>query len=781
MSGNPAVAAAGAVKVVREGQRLSLAAAPGIREGPKRRRWLVAVICAVLVVLVLVVFGQTAGYGFVNFDDSAYVYQNPAVSRGLSLEGIGWAFTHVHAANWHPLTTILHMLDCQMYGLWAGGHHLTNVLLHAACAVLLFLLLLEMTGKMWRSGFVAAVFAIHPLRVESVAWVSELKDVLSGVFFILTLWAYARYARRPKSRGRYAMVMLWFALGLMSKPMLVTVPFVLLLLDYWPLGRFQNRSQFPGLLREKLPLFALSALSCVATVFAQQRAIQPIEHFPFSLRFGNALVAYVIYLGKLIWPINLAVLYPLLKNGRPALQVIGALLLLAAMSAVAYESRRNRPYLLVGWLWYLGMLAPVIGILQVGWQAYADRYTYLPQIGLCVAGTWMAADWAGQRRGRRAALGAMAVIVPCALAAAAYHQTRYWRDSESLWTHTLECTRDNFLAHKNLGILLVQQGHTEEAIAEYREAVGINPSYKETHYDLGNALFRQGRTEEAIAEYREALRLDPVDADAQSNLGVALFREGSTEEAMVRFREALRLDPTDEEAHYNLGLILFQQGRAEDAIAEYREALRLNPADGEVHGDLGNALLQQEKPEEAIAEYREAARLEPADEEAHYNLGLVLFQQGRTEEAIEEYREAVRMNPADVQAHSNLANALLQEGQAGEAIAQIKEALKLQPADVLIQNNLAWVLATAPQPSLRDGARAVELATQASQASGGNDPLILRTLAAAYAEAGRFPDAVQTAQKALELAGSQSNTALASGLREEIKMYAAGKRAKGGE
>jgi Flp pilus assembly protein TadD len=640
-----------------------------IRE-PNWRGWPVAAICAILLILVFAIFGQTLGYGFVNFDDNSYVYQNPMVSRGLSLEGIEWAFTHVIAANWHPLTTILHMVDCQIYGLWAGGHHLTNVLLHAACALLLFLILMEMTGRIWPSGFVAAVFAIHPLRVESVAWVSELKDLLSGLFFMLTLWAYARYARRPDSKGRYAMVILWFALGLMSKPMLVTVPFVLLLLDYWPLGRFQKVSQLPVLLREKLPLFALSALSSVATVIAQKQAIEPIEHFPLSLRLGDALVAYVIYLGKLIWPSRLAAIYPILDSGWPAWQVIGSLMLLGALTAGAYVLRRRHPYLLIGWLWYLGMLVPVIGIVQVGQQAYADRYTYLPQIGLCIAGAWTAADWAGQRRERRAALGAVALVILCALLVAARRQTTYWRDSESLWTHTLECTRDNFVARTGLGLVPLQQGRPEEAIVQFREALRIHSAYSDAHDNLGIALAQLGRTDEAIAQYREGLVFNPADANARDNLGLALV----------------------------------QQGRAQEAIAQYRESLRINPANANTH----------------------------------YNLGVALFQQG----------------------------------QAAEAISQIGEALSLQPANPVIQNKLAWTLATAPQPSLRDGARAVQLATQASQSSGGN-PIVLRTLAAAYAQAGQFPDAVQTAQRALQLAQARADTTLAAALRREIALYEA--------
>jgi len=668
--------------------------------------WQVFFICAALIVLVFTVFGQTIGHDFVNFDDGLYVYDNPVVSRGLTLAGIGWAFTHVVSANWHPLTVIIHMLDCQLYGLWAGGHHLTNVILHAACVVLLFLLLLEMTGVLWRSGFVAAIFAIHPLRVESVAWVSELKDVLSGVFFMLTLWAYVRYVRSPQTRGRYIMVMVWLALGLMSKPMLVTVPFVLVLLDYWPLRRLQHASQLPTSLWEKIPLFALSTLSCVSTVLAQTEAIALNAHLSLSARFCDALIAYAAYLKKLIYPSQLAVLYPVLKQGWPAWQVIGALALLLALTVGAYKLRQRQPFLLVGWLWYLGMLVPVIGLLQVGSQAYADRYTYLPQIGLCIAATWAAGDWAGELPQRRWALGGIACAILCGLTAAAYHQTTWWRDSTTLWTHTLECTQDNSIAHNDLGDVLLQQGQTQDAIGHFNEALRINPAYAEAHVNLGNALFQQGHTQDAIAQYRTALQINPAAA----------------------------------EAHNNLGLALLQQGRPDEALDEFRAALQINPASAEIHA----------------------------------NLGIALFQLGRADEAINEFRAAVQINPAYAEAHRNLAVALFQLGKADEAIPHSEKALALQPSSFSFQDSLAWMPATAPQAPLRNGPRALELASSANQATGGRNARVLHTLAAAYAATGDFANAVQTAQKALRLAEAQSNTPLVTALRREITLYKAG-------
>ncbi len=343
---------------------------------------------------------------------------------GLTLAGVKWAFTHVLVGHWHPLTVIVLMLDRQLFGFWAGGYHLVNIALHAACVVLLFCALLEMTGAIWRSAFVAALFAIHPLRVESVVWVSECKDVLSGLFFMLTLLAYVRYARQPRSMGRYAMVLLWFTLGLLSKPMLVTLPCVLLLLDYWPLARLRSPSQFPGLLWEKMPLFALSALSSIAAIFALNYG----EHPPITTYPANAPIGYTAYLWKTIYPVNLALPYPLPVGGTPGWQTFDALLLLAAITAGVYYLRRRQPFLITGWLWYLGILVPVIGVMQTGNQAYADRYSYLPQIGLFIAVTWMAAEWAGGARVRRTVLGVLAALILCALAAAGWRQVTYWRD-----------------------------------------------------------------------------------------------------------------------------------------------------------------------------------------------------------------------------------------------------------------------------------------------------------------------------------------------------------------
>lgn len=675
-----------------------------IRES-NSRSWPAAGICALLVMLVFIVFGQTLGHDFVNYDDGATVYEAPRVTAGISLPGIAWAFTHSQVGHWDPLTTLSHMLDCQLYGLHPWGHHLGNVLLHAAAVVLLFVALWEMTGSMWRSGFVAAVFAIHPLRVESVAWVSERKDVLSGVFFMLILMAYLRYVRRPRSRLRYWTVAALFILGLMSKSMLVTLPFVLLLLDYWPLNRFQTRpdsasppSAWP-LIVEKIPLLLLSILFAVAQMAADRGGLISLEKTTLPQRLGNAVVSYAVYLRQMVWPADLAVFYPYPKGGVEPWKVAIALAVLCAVTAAVIFVRKKQPWLLVGWLWYLGMLVPVIGIVQSGDLAHADRYTYLPMIGVCIAGTWTVAEWSEKWPWRRMAAGTVAFVILCTLLLAAYRQATYWRDNETLWTHALECTRDNSVAHNDLGNALLHDQRTDEAIAQYLDALRIDPALAEAHYNLGNALDRQGRAQDAIAQYRDALRINPAYADACYNLGNTLLRQGRSVEAAAQFRKALSIDPAYAGAHASLGNILLQQGRADDAIAEYREALRLDPALAETHNNLGSALLQQGQTDGAIAEYRQALRIDSAYAKAHNNLGTALLRQGRAGDAIVEYREAVRINPTDAPARVNLA--------------------------------------------------------------------------AAYAQAGQFSDAVNTAEGALQLAQTQSNTALVSALQREIRLYEA--------
>jgi Flp pilus assembly protein TadD len=631
-------------------------------------RWRVAAVCLVLAAITFAVFGQTLHHEFVNYDDDEYVYKNPVVAQGLTLKGIVWAFSF-HAANWHPLTWLSHMLDCQLYELHPGGHHLTNVILHIATVIALFLVLRQMTGALWRSAFVAAVFAIHPLRVESVAWVAERKDVLSGLFFMLSIGAYVRYARRPSSWGRYGLVLLLFALGLMCKPMLVTLPVVLLLLDYWPLQRVESAGR---LVLEKLPLLALSIALCITTVLAQNEAMPSSQSYSLPLRLGNALVACTVYLGQMVWPAGLAVFYPYPHNGLSAWEVGPAGTLLAGLSAVAFGRRRTQPWLLSGWLWYLIMLLPVLGIIQVGDQSHADRYTYLPQIGIYVALTWLAAERGAKLHVGRGAIGGLMTAVVVVLMARAWIQTAYWKSGETLWTHALACTTDNYIAHGNLAGIFLEKGRVDDAITHYQEALQINPHDAEAHYNFGNALRQKGRVDEAITQYYDALQLKPDYVSALNNLGNILLQMGKADEAVKQFQRALQIDPNHAGTDYNLGICFYLLGRMDEAISHY------------------------------------------------------------------------------------------------------EKALQLKPADPGVLNNLAWLLATCPKASLRNGNKAVELARQASELTGGENPVMLHTLAAALAEAGRFPEALETAQRALPLAEAQSNTRLAGQLQSEMNLYQSG-------
>ena len=597
----------------------------------------VPAVSGLLLLAVIVVFAQTAGHEFVNCDDPEYVSENPHVRRGLTGEATVWALTAFHSCNWHPLTWLSHMLDCRLYDLQPGGHHVSNLLLHAAAAVILFLALRRMTTALWPSAFAAGLFAIHPLRVESVAWVAERKDVLSGLMFMATLWFYARYAQRPASWGRYLWVVTSFALGLAAKPMLVTLPLVLLLLDYWPLGRIgwartvypwsgsgergagssgeANQASTTSLVRlivEKVPLFLFAAASCAVTLAAQRRALRSFEELTFAGRVANGVVAYVAYLGKMLYPAGLAVVYPLAKHALPAWKVAAAVALLAFISTAAFAARRKCPYLLFGWLWYLGTLAPVIGLVQVGPQAMADRYTYLTQIGLYVALAWGAADAAHRWLQHRWPLAGLAALVLAGLMVCAWRQTVYWRDSETLWTRTLECTSQNSAAHFGLGSALAARGEAARAIAEYQAALDITPNYADPHVNLGAALARLGRIDEALAHYRKALKIEPASAMAENNLALALADRGEVDEAIAHFREALKIQPGHAEAHNNLGAVLVRRGQIDEAIDHYRRALDIQPDYAEAHVNLGAALASLGQIDEAVVHCRTALGLAEA-------------------------------------------------------------------------------------------------------------------------------------------------------------------------
>jgi tetratricopeptide (TPR) repeat protein len=601
----------------------------------KNSRWQSLAIGIGLVALTWAVFGQTFGHQFVNYDDPLYVYDNPHIRAGLNWHGVAWAFTHVHSQNWHPLTTLSHMLDCQLFGLNPGAHHLVNVFWHTIAALLLFILLQQMTSRVWMSAFVAAVFAIHPLRVESVAWIAERKDVLSGVFFMLTLMAYFNWTRTP-TVGRYVTMSILFACGLMAKPMLVTVPLVLLLLDYWPLGRFKE-SAIANLVIEKIPLLALSAGSIVATLWAQNFALGSTDFLPLKWRIANALFSYFEYIRQMFWPIGLIPFYVHPENRLEPWRLILAIAVLVCVTVIAIARGRRNPYLIVGWLWYLSMLIPVIGIVQVGLQGHADRYTYLPQVGLYIALVWMIWDLTKSWRAQKFILSSAASLTVAALSILSWKQTAHWRDTETLWRHTLEVTPDSDVAHAGLGGILFVRGQIDESIEHYERALRLRDGNVAAHFGLGRALAAKQKTDAAIFHFRKALGIQPDFIAASNDLGVQLASKGEINEAITAWRQTLSFDPDN--------------------------------------------------------------------------------------------------------------------------------------ADAL--NNIAWVRATAADVELRDGREALDLSQRAIR-NGGENPVVLRTLAAAYAELGQFADAIATAERAVELAQTNGDRPMAEDLRQCIELFRRG-------
>jgi len=603
-------------------------------------------VCALLALAVAVVFGRALRYPFITYDDHDYVWENPHVMHGLNAQDMAWAFTASHASNWHPLTWISHQLDWQLYGDWAGGHHLTNVLLHALTAMALFVVLRQMTGRPWHSAFVAALFAVHPLRVESVVWVAERKDVLSATFFVLILGAYVAYCRCGTGGVSrllsYLLILALFALGLMAKPMLVTVPCVLLLLDYWPLARYSSRAAWK-LVSEKVPLFCMSAVSCLVTLWAQSAALQTTVHYPLDARLANAVVSYTDYLRQFFCPVDLALFYKHDGICLPVWKVAGGVVVLLGVSALAFVWRRKRPYLAVGWLWYVGMLLPVIGLIQVGAQARADRYTYLPQIGIAIALTWSGDELSKRFSVSPVAVGLLSVLLLSTMATMAWTQVTYWQDDETLWRHALACTPDNATARSVL-------------------------------------------------------------ADG-----------------------------------------LLEGGRIAEALAERQAAVRLAPGDGPVR----------------------------------YNLAATLERAGRITEAVAAYEEALKLRPVYPKAHFNLANLLAGEGNIREAVAHYEAAIAEEPKYLKACQNLAWLLATSEPAEGGDPVRAIAMAERATHLPGGQSPLGLDVLAAAYAASGRFPDAIAAAERAQRLVSTTESADLAGQIEARLRLYRQGRVYRG--
>jgi len=755
---------------------------------PPRLRLRLTLIALCLFAGTLGLYWHACRSGFVNYDDDEYVVKNHRVLGGLTENNVGWAFRTFHASNWHPLTWLSLQLDAQLHAADPTDprpYHRTNVLLHAANVALLFLALRTLTGAVWRSALVAALFAVHPLRVESVAWVSERKDVLCAFFGLLAVLAYAWYVRGLQNRraplvpwcgaasarrsslrgaetkraplvlaGRYFVVLLLFALGLLAKPMLVTLPCALLLLDYWPLGRFEPAGPVPAvrqaarLVLEKLPLFALTAAACVVNLVAQTQGegIKSLGDYPAAVRIGNALLSYAAYLGKTIWPFGLSCFYP--HPGRdlswPA--VAGAAVLLAAVTAGAAVLARRRPYLLVGWLWFIGILLPVSGLAQAGIQGMADRYTYLPHVGLMVLLVWGAADLAARWQLRAAAAIAAGVLV-VACAAVAWQQVTYWHDSVALWQHALAVTDDNAYGQYKLGWAWIKEHHRpDKGLAHFTEAVRIAPEIAESRYNLGRLLFRDlGRPEDAIEHLRAAARLAPSSgvvqaeyAQAENDAGIALAGKGELAQARLHFLEALRIRPDFPVPHFNLGPACMGLGRPGEAVNHCRAAL-------------------------------DAGYNRPA---AEFHLGRALAQQHKWAEAAACYRRALEQRFDPIRVHYHLAFALRRQGQGAEAEEHYRTARQLDPHWLAKNDQRARSLATHPDAGRRNGVLAVELAEVVCDATSYREPAFLDTLAAAYAEAGRFDQAAATARRAAVLAASARQR---HAIRERLALYEQGR------
>jgi tetratricopeptide (TPR) repeat protein len=641
-----------------------------------------------LILVTFAAYWQVRHHEFISLDDNLYVTENPHVQGGLSIKGLVWSVTRSYAGHWHPITWLSHMLDTDLYGLNPGGHHMTNVLFHAANTLLLFLLFQKMTGAVWRSGFVAALFALHPLHVESVAWVAERKDVLFTFFWMLTLWAYLFFVKRQNFK-RYLLVLLCFILSLMSKPMAVTLPFVLLLMDYWPLSRFklekwtdivQQKRLLSRIILEKVPLFFLTAGFSIFTLLSHWKggALTSFAKIPLGMRVGNALVSFIGYITKMIWPANLAVLYPH-PMILPIWEIAGAALLLTILTALMFVAGRRRPYLLVGWLWYLGTLFPVMGLVQAGVQAMADRFAYIPLIGLFIIVAYGVPDLLARWRYRRIALATSSGLVLSMLMLTTLSQVKLWQNTVTLFSHTLEVTGDNPIIHNNLGVTLMKQGEEKEAWAHYIRALEINPNYADAQYNLGALLVRQGKDQEAMVQLAKTLRIRPGHAEAHHDLGVLLTKQGKIQEAIHHYTEAMRAKADYAEAYRNLGIALVSQGREKEAVPHFRKALEINPKDYIAHNNLGAALSRQGKIGEAMDHYTQALQINPISADAHYNLGSLLALQGKDGEAIAHLNESLRINPRDAQGHYQMAAILARQGKTQEAIGHLSEAVEIDP------------------------------------------------------------------------------------------------------
>lgn len=647
-------------------------------------------ICVVLAIATLAAFWQVRKYGLVNYDDDEYIADNAHVKAGLTPDSLTWAFTTGYASNWHPLTWLSMMLDIQLFGTNVGGYHLTSLFLHVIATLLLFAVLNQMTGAMWRSAFVAGLFALHPLHVESVVWISERKDVLSALFWMLTMMAYVYYVRHP-GKIRYSLTLILFALGLMAKSMLVTLPFVLLLLDYWPLERYQfgragqdvkkKKRKFTKvpmklsrLILEKVPFFVLSITSSLVTFLVQQKggSVATTDLFPLPMRLMNAVNSYVKYIGKMIFPVRLAVFYPPPIQGFSIwLSLASALVLLAVSMAVIYFARKHK-YAGAGWFWYMGTLVPVIGLVQVGSQSLADRYTYLPLIGLFIMIAWGLPELLAKWKHLKVILGAAGLAVILALSICTYRQVMYWRDNVTLFEHALKVTTNNFLMNNHLGLAYQERGRLPEAIEAYQRAIKIKPEYAGAYYNLGIAYGHIGRWPDAIEADQQAIKISPDYAQAHYNLGIAYSNLGRWQDAIEASQQAIKIKPDYAGAYNNLGVACLRLGRLPEAEEAFRQTIRIKPDYVGAYNNLGIIYRALGRWQEASEAYQQAVRIKPDYADAYYGLGLAYVNFGRWHEAIEAYRQALKIKPDDAEARYNLGIAFLRIGDKDSASEEYK-------------------------------------------------------------------------------------------------------------
>lgn len=779
-----------------------------------------------LVLLTAAIYSGVIQHEFITFDDPDYVTQNPHVQNGLSWQGVGWAFTTGHASNWHPLTWLSHMLDWELFGDWAGGHHLTSLLLHLINTGLLFAALHRMTGSTWRSAAVAALFAWHPLHIESVAWVAERKDVLCAFFWMLGLLAYTSYARQPTWR-RYVITLVCFAAGLLSKPMMVTFPCVLLLLDLWPLNRFRlihsppaeaeklnPAPSWPRLLLEKLPFFLLTVGASLVTFRVQRGtgAVISLDLLPLTQRLQNAVVALAGYLRKTIWPHDLAVFYPHAHSFSVGL-VAGALILLAAITVVAAMFWRRQAYLLVGWLWFLGTLFPVIGIVQVGAQGMADRYTYIPLIGVFIALVWGATSLVSRWPTVRMPLQSAAAVALAGCLVVTVLQVRTWQNSYRLFSHALSVTPDNFLSRDNLGTALDKLGRSEEAVENFKRSAQLEPrapysfnnlgwhyeragdlakamEYYQTtlriqpnfflgHYNVARLLTTQGRLEEATQHYQECLRLDPHDPGVHYLLGAVLVQLNQADAALQHFKAALRNKPNYPEVESQIGSLYQKFGQNEAASQHYLRAISFNPNYVAPRVRLGLLLARHGQFAEAQAHLIRATQLEPTNDAAFYNLAGVYEAQALLPQAAAAFAKVVELRPTDVDARARLGLVLANTGAFETALTHLQAALRVQPDSAPALGGLALLRATNPQAVQRDVPEAIRLAERACELTRRMDPTLLAILDQVYAEAGRFAEAIQVAEAVRTLAGNAGQTNITAQATKRLEAYRAGKPYRG--